>query len=377
MIVKSITSKIVLFFVALTLSLVGGAYLLSDKAETSVTKAQQEQEHNQAQSLTAKQNDTNDSGYVFSRPRNGTLIKTQEIEIQFNSDNTASANIPQNESTDIRKGQKVILYSTEGTVLPLGGVITAINESEEFKNITISLPKPLSQPKENNGEKTDGDATVKTENLSNKAKVITVEGPALQLFPLSALQYDKDNTPYVWEVNNEETRKKTSTRIQTKQNKNEQNETNDGSSNIIKRPLSSVLIGDKYFRAGRPITAYTYLILNPNAELSADITADIKETKFKVPVDNPIQESYIALKDKVITQRLEKMAKKTQECKARSQQGQQSNQPVNTTQQMSNSCGQEKLPRELSPEELFDSILSRRPKYTGGKICNGCAGSNP
>ena len=221
MIVKSITSKIILFFVAVTLSLVGGAYLLSDKAKTFAPEhiEEQKQEQNQTQSLTATQNDTNDSGYVFSRPSNGTLIKTHDIELQFNSDNIASASIPLNDSTDIKNRQEVILHSKEGIVLPLGGVITDISENAEFKNITISLPKPLPPPKENNDENAEGNtndnnteeespANIKTENLSNKAKIITVEGPALQLFPLSALQYDENDAPYVWEVNNEETRKK-------------------------------------------------------------------------------------------------------------------------------------------------------------------------
>ena len=377
----SLTSKVISFFVFVTLLLVGGAYLLSDTPEISPPEQSQAQQN---LTTTAKDNSKNEGEYIFSRPGNGTLIKTQGIEIKFNNDNSASATIPINDASNIKKGQKVILQSKEGIILPLGGTITDVNESEELKDITISLPKLVTQPKENNGGNTGGDAkdneakktappNIKTDNLSSKAKIITLEGRALQLFPLSALQYDENGTPYVWEVNNEYTRKKTPARSQTRQNQDGQNEANDGNSNIIKRPLSSVLIGDKYFRAGRPITAYTHLILNPNAELTADITAEVKEVKFKAPIDNPIREAYRTLRDQAIKQRLEAMAKATQECKAR--QGKSSH-PADTTQQMSNSCGQEKLPRELSPEELFDSILSRRPKYTGGKICNGCPGSN-
>jgi len=409
--VTSITSKIILFFVLVTLSLVGGAYLVSNKEKTSV----QVQEQNQAQKLNestknsvSKQNNkegTNKAstpfflqnykspykktnGYVFSRPSNGTLIKTHAIQIDINDDNTASAIIPKHKTSHnnkiqgnpIRKGQKVILHDKEGTILPLGGIITEIIDSEDSEGtqkIIMSLPtlihdkEETDAPKDNNTDMdTDSNApplddhankdtpeqnitNIEFENLSREAKIITLEGRALQLFPLSAIQYDEDNIPYVWEIKDPTTQKKIT---------------------VVKTLLPSFIVGDQYFRAKHPITAYTHLVLNPDSKLKNDTAYPMKKTRVTTPKNNPIKASYKALRRAKLEQELERMREEARNCRTGQQSSLKTANSAKTGGTMSTSCRQEKALSDLSAEDLFKSILSRRPKETGGASCKGgCA----
>lgn len=254
------------------------------------------------------------SGYIFSRPSNGTLTKTQHITVNFTGNDKAIGTIKSNPS--VNKNQSVILFDKNKNLLPLGGQVSNITTNKNDQSIiTITLPNKT-----------------RTQNLSKNLEIITSEAIAMQRFPLSALQQDINRNKFVW------VSKKTD---------------NENHYSAYKTYLKRPIIGRSYFVAGHPVNAYSFIILNPDDALQDQTTYKMAQIEFKAPSLPPIKHALNQYKKHLKEKRLKAHVRQVKNCGAGGQ-----NRVLESAE--GKACG-EGAKKEMTPKEIFDSILSRQP----------------
>ncbi len=273
---------------------------------------------------------SSETGYLFSRPSNGPLTKTKKITLNYHENNLASANIPADHENKLRAKQNVILFDKAKTVMPLGGEVKTIEPKDDLIEIGIQLP-----------------AGTKTELLSNEAEIITSEIIASQRYPLTALQRDKNGNTFVWVA------EKTN-------NKNKYK--------AIKTWVDKPTIGRNHFIAGKPINAYSLVILKPDKKIKDKKIYGMTQVKFKAPLKSPIKQAYYDYRTYSHDKFMEEQAKKLKKCREQKT-------PEAPSGDATGSCSTNSAnAKPTSPEEIFQSILNRQPRGSSGS-CGGSTAS--
>lgn len=152
--------------------LVTGTYLSRDKPIT------------QASLQVPEKIKPNFNTYDISPTSRGAVLIA--VDVTFNvADDNAIASLSQTDATDVKTGQRVLLYNTHGDILEKLGTVekVAVDGMNGRVNITVKL---------------DQDKVV-ANDLVTKAKIVTGDIPNAPRLPLTAL-IEKDGVHYIWEV---------------------------------------------------------------------------------------------------------------------------------------------------------------------------------
>jgi len=264
-------------------------------------------------------------------PTSGNFTQTQKINVVFdNKKDIAMATIKEMSVPAIEQNQNVILYDKENNVLPLGGKIAFIRKSKEELNILIALPQ-------------DTDTAL----LTNKAEIITMDAPALNLLPQKVLQQNDDGSNFIW--------------IAKKQ---------DGDKyKFIKQPYNLIYSNDNFIALSQSLKKDALVLINPNDNIDENKTYNANVKIFQTTRHNPIYLSWLEyIEQKRITDQAQ-MAQNLQDCidkNSPKQQAPASDQPL--TSGASSSCGGSSG-GIISAEEIFANIKQE------GQNSNSC-GSN-
>ena len=268
----------------------------------------------QAPPKTQEQKNLN-AEYKFSYPSNGTLTKTQKINVDFLPNDEAlgwADNIDR-----MKIGQNVILYTKNNIVLPLGGVIKSLqNINDAQSKVTIQLPK-----------------NTQTQYLSSDVDVIIAEYPHMQRFPLSALQKDINDNYYVWGIQKTE---------------------KEGYYNVEKTWLDQPIIGWRHFTLGSIVNRnYQRIILNPDSNIEEHTAYTMSEVDFKAPSESPIKNALRQYETLLQQKRLEAHRRQKKNCG-------EGGQNMIPESEEGLACGKG-AKRNMTPEEIFNSILTKQP----------------
>ena len=134
-----------------------------------------------------KKEEPNFNTYEISPPSRGGIIITKDVALTI-SDNDAFALLSKSDATDVKTGQRVLLYDAGGNVLEKIGKVFAVTPEQNDKiNIHIKM---------------DADQTVPN-NLVTKGKIITGDNPNARRLPLPAV-ITNTGKKSVWEVSRKE-----------------------------------------------------------------------------------------------------------------------------------------------------------------------------
>lgn len=199
-----------------------------------------------------------DADYIATPPTFGPIIRTQSIEVGFQSDQ-ATGFLTTEKSKKIAAKQDVILFDKEDYVLPLGGKVTGIENSEDSQQkIIIALPEGTN-----------------TQFLSNTLDIIILETAASKRLPLSAIQQDENKNTFVWVAHSDDENATTINKAQ--------------------RLYIGVGISDtEYFEEdGHKIESFTPVIINPDNKIKPDKNYNIVATEIEGPLHNPIRQAWV------------------------------------------------------------------------------------
>ena len=199
--------------------------------------------------------------YKHSRPSNGPMTKTQDIQLTNIQENIANITLQAKEASPIEENRSVFLFDSDNNRLPVIAKVISVTpnnnstaedtESPDKIDIRIALPKDLD-----------------LNNLSPTAKVITMKSIVSPRLPYSALQFDSDKTPYIW--------------LTEKTNK-------EGQYKAVKKPLNTVFQGDLFFSPGLAAHGYSYFITNPDKALKQNETYKFEKEKIIAPNASPLR----------------------------------------------------------------------------------------
>lgn len=201
------------------------------------------------------QQEFEEADYVVSPPTFGPIIQTLSLDVIY-EDDQAFAFVSNEEAKIIEVRRSVILYDQEDYVLPLGGTVSSIEQTETGQNkVTISLPEQTN-----------------TELLAGNVDIITLETVASKRLPLSALQKE-NGQHFVWTPRyNQESNEITLSRLH------------------IKVGLSD----EEYFvENGEKIDSHTPIVINPDNKTKADKAYSIFATEIAGSLHNPIRQAWI------------------------------------------------------------------------------------
>ena len=134
-----------------------------------------------------KKAEPNFNTYDISPPSRATTLQTRDFAIRPIGD-TASVTIPKKDASEIKTGQRVLLYKTGHEALETLGEVSAVrtDAGETPDNVTIII-------------KLHGDENIDV-SQAEVASIVINRIPASPRLPLSALVQNGKGEPYVWEA---------------------------------------------------------------------------------------------------------------------------------------------------------------------------------
>ncbi len=195
------------------------------------------------------------SDYLAANLSSGPLIQTQEIHVTFSED-SATGSLKLEDPEKIKTGQAVILYDKDGIVMPLGGVISKVQE-ESNNELLIKIDLP---------------AGTNTDFLLTEPEIITLETNGSRRIPLSALQTEENGNSYIW-IARADIEKKAYT--------------------VTRQYIEKGLSGNNFFDPGYDIDTYALIILNPDKNIRSNRKYNIEIVELNAPLHNPTRQAWI------------------------------------------------------------------------------------
>ncbi len=314
---KKTRTALLIFFIIVITIISGWLYLSATKGTHNA---------NDTQTATPKT-----SGYIFSRPSNGPLTTTHKITVTYNGNQaTAKTSLDsKNISQKIKTGQDVILLDKKNRIMPLGGKVINIEQTDTHLEILIDLPTQAN-----------------TSYLSNEAEIITSKTIASQRYPLSALQQGDNGKQFVWVVEKSIDSEKHT---------------------IVKTLTTPRYIGRGHFIVSPPLNSNSFVILNPDNKLKGGKVNNITETKFEGPSQSPIQQAYQRYKLSQYQHQIKKLKDKGTDCRENGASRIAGIKETIENSPNTGSCSSNEQSANRSAEDIFNSILNRQPG--GGATC--------
>ena len=197
-----------------------------------------------------KDNKLYKSEYELIKPDLGPIIQTLDVDVEY-IENTAKFNITNEISPKLRLNQQVILIDDEGFILPLGGKITKLSETEGV----IELPEGT-----------------KTEFLNSTLTIITEEISNTKRLPLSLFQEDENGDNYIWMAQPE------------------------GEGFRINRQyldIENSFKSTSFVEIGYKVSLSDLIVFNPDKKIKSNRLYEMIEIDLERPLLNPIRQAWL------------------------------------------------------------------------------------
>lgn len=276
-----------------------------------------------------KDNKLYKSKYELIKPDIGPIIQTLDVDVEY-SQNIAKFNITAEDIPKLRLNQQVILIDDEGFILPLGGKIIKLTETEGV----IELPEGT-----------------KTEFLNSTLTIITEEVSNTKRLPLSLFQADENGEGYIWVAQPE------------------------GDGFRINRQYIDIKNSFKsvsFVEIGYKISLSDLIVFNPDNKIKSNRLYEMTEIDLERPLLNPIRQAWLNYERFRIEEFDNKQREITENCykgiphpDVQPNTGDASYEPGS-----SEACGGSIAARD--PMDIFNEILNRGTN--GGSACGGGCG---